>query len=517
MAPPQREQRATSPSLGVLLQGALRRHTSRIALETPQGRLTYADLEERSTRIAGGLAELGAQRGDRVALLLRNSIEYAVADLAIVRSGLVKVPLNELLSKSDVEHAMRHSGASIVIVDGSLHPLLAGLTGVQTVVVSDDASDVEGATSFEDLGRSAPRETRPARPGEPALIMYTGGTTGRPKGIVHDAGALGTNLLAHVLSGQIRDGEKMLLCTPLPHSAGFFLQAGLLQGATVHLATRFDPAGFLRHVEERAISWTFMVPTMIYRLLDALRDQERDTRSLETIVYGAAPIARARIEEALQRFGPVFLQLFGQSECPNFATTLSKEDHLDPDLLVSCGQPCPGVEVRIGDDQGRTLPPGEIGEVLLRAPYTLREYHAAPELTAQAFCDDWLRTGDVGYQTDTGHLFLVDRKKDMIITGGMNVYSSEVELVLHEHPMVRAAAVVGVPDPDWGEAVHAFFVATEGLRAEELLQFCRGRLAKYKAPKGVTQIEELPTTPYGKIDKKALRAAWLHANTGDEA
>jgi fatty-acyl-CoA synthase/long-chain acyl-CoA synthetase len=346
--------------------------------------------------------------------------------------------------------------------------------------------------------------------------MYTGGTTGRPKGIVHDAGALGTNLLAHVLSGQIRDGEKMLLCTPLPHSAGFFLQAGLLQGATVHLATRFDPAEFLRQVEEHAISWTFMVPTMIYRLLDALGDLERDTRSLETIVYGAAPIARARIEEALRRFGPVFLQLFGQSECPNFATTLAKEDHHDPSLLASCGQPCPGVEVRIGDEAGNELATGEVGEVLLCAPYTLREYHLAPELTDQAFFDDWLRTGDVGYQNETGHLFLVDRKKDMIITGGMNVYSSEVELVLHEHPMVRTAAVVGVPDSDWGEAVHAFLVATEGLRADELLQFCRSRLAKYKVPKALTQIEELPTTAYGKIDKKALRAAWLRANTGDE-
>jgi fatty-acyl-CoA synthase/long-chain acyl-CoA synthetase len=346
--------------------------------------------------------------------------------------------------------------------------------------------------------------------------MYTGGTTGRPKGIVHDAGALGTNLLAHVLSGQIRDGEKMLLCTPLPHSAGFFLQAGLLQGATVHLARRFDPADLLRQVEEHAISWTFMVPTMIYRLLDALRDEERDTRSLETIVYGAAPIAKARIEEALRRFGPVFLQLFGQSECPNFATTLSKEDHLDPDLLASCGQPCAGVEVRVGDDEGRAVPTGEIGEVLLRAPYTLREYHAAPELTAQAFVSDWLRTGDVGYQTGTGHLFLVDRKKDMIITGGMNVYSSEVEQVLHEHPMVDAAAVVGVPDSDWGEAVHAFLVGAEGLRADELLQFCRSRLARYKVPKALTRIGELPTTPYGKIDKKVLRAAWLRANTGDE-
>ncbi len=186
--------------------------------------------------------------------------------------------------------------------------------------------------------------------------MYTGGTTGRPKGIVHDAGALGTNLLAHVLSGQIRDGEKMLLSTPLPHSAGFFLQAGLLQGATVHIVPRFDPAGFLRHVEEHAISWTFMVPTMIYRLLDALRDQERDTRSLETIVYGAAPIAKdANRRSARSGSVPIFLQLFGQSECPNFATTLSKEDHLDPEPPGLAASPVRGSKSASGMTRERAV------------------------------------------------------------------------------------------------------------------------------------------------------------------
>lgn len=509
-------ERSSSPTLGVLLGGALRRNSARVAVKTPAANLTYAELDEHSRRIAGGLAELGVGAGDRVALLLKNCIEYVLVDLAIARSGYVKVPLNELLSRSDVEYALAHSGASLVIVHSSLHHLIVGLENVRVVVVADDSESAARGIPFEQLRAADAVEAKPAGANDPAVIMYTGGTTGRPKGILHSAGALGTNLLAHVLSSEIRDCEKMLLSTPLPHSAGFFLQAGLLQGATIHIAARFDPRALLDAVEKDGISWTFMVPTMIYRLLDQLSSQPRDTSALETILYGAAPIAKTRIEEALDRLGPVFLQIFGQSECPNFATTLSKEDHLDPELLASCGQPCPAVEIRIGDDEGRELDTGEVGEVMLRSPYTLREYYGAPELTKQAFHIDWLRTGDVGFCAPTGHLFLVDRKKDMIITGGMNVYSSEVEQVLHEHPAIETVAIVGIPDADWGEAVHAFVVPKGDAEQSELLDFCRDKLAKYKVPKGVTRLEELPTTPYGKIDKKVLRALWLRDDKGDK-
>lgn len=500
--------RSTSPVLGVLLQGALRRHAERVALETPESRFTYAELEARSSRFAGGLLELGVCRGDRVALLLRNGVEYVVADFAIARAAMVKVPLNDLLSKSDVEYALEHSGASVVVVHHSLLDLVGELQDIRTIVVADGAGPLPEGPSFDALCLAEPAGSSPAESDEPALIMYTGGTTGRPKGIVHTAGALGTNLLSHVLCGEIRSGERMLLCTPLPHSAGFFLQAGLLQGATIIVAQRFDTEELLRAVEEKAVSWTFMVPTMIYRLLDTLGESSRDTSSLATVVYGAAPISKARIQEALARLGPVFLQLFGQSECPNFATALSKEDHRDTALLASCGQPVPGVEVRVADEQGQPLATGEVGEVLLRSPYTLLKYHRAPELTEQAYVGDWLRTGDVGRLAKTGHLFLVDRKKDMIITGGMNVYCSEVEQVLQQHPSVAAAAVVGVPDDDWGEAIHAFVVTKEKVEEYELLGFCRNELAKYKIPKGLTSVDALPTTPYGKVDKKALRRGW---------
>ena len=515
MARPAAHKRSQAPAIGRLLISALRIHSDRAALVFGDEVVSYADLDRRSRCIAGGLHSLGARRGDRVALLLPNGIEYVVADLAIARTGLVKVPLNDLLSASDVAYGLEDSGASILVVHEDLFDRIpVGEPGRKLVLVGANSP---GATSFEELLTSTPVEDSPALADDPAIIMYTGGTTGRPKGIVHSAGALGTNLLTHVLCSKIRDAEVMLLCTPLPHSAGFFLQTGLLQGARVVITRRFDPVGLLDAIENQAVSWTFMVPTMIYRLLDQLRAEPRATASIETIVYGAAPISRARIEEALAHFGPVFLQIFGQSECPNFATSLSKHDHEDPGLLASCGQPCPGVEVRIASDDGDEVPIGEIGEVLLRSPYTLREYHESPELTQAAYHEDWLRTGDVGFRNATGHVFLVDRKKDMIITGGMNVYSAEVERVLDEHPRVDLAAVVGRPDADWGEAVHVFFVSREGATPSDLDAHCRKHLASYKIPKGYTRVAALPTTNYGKIDKKALRANPPESERGDSA
>ena len=500
---------STSPALGKLLIGALRRHGDRVALKSATENLTYAALNDHSDRMACGLSDLGVGVGDRVALLLKNSFEYVISDIAILKCGAVKVPLNDLLSAPEIAYAVEHAGARIVVVHDTLVPLTHGLDDVKKVVVSETDGARPGDLSFDDLLKAEPKQPlTPAASDQPTVIMYTGGTTGKPKGILHTSGGLGTNLLAHVMCGQIGADEKLLLTTPLPHSAGFFLQAALLQGATVRLEPTFDPEALLKTIEEEGITWSFMVPTMIYRLLDHLRVGKADASSLRTIVYGAAPIATGRINEALERFGPIFLQLFGQSECPNFATTLSKSDHLNPDLLSSCGQPCPTVEVKIGDERGAELPVGEVGEVMLRSPYTMQEYHNAPDLTAAAYMDGWLRTGDVGYQGEHGHVFLVDRMKDMIITGGMNVYTSEVEAALTTHPNIRAAAVIGVPDDDWGEAVYAFIVSDAALNQDALKSHCRTKIGKYKTPKHFSQVEELPTTPYGKIDKKALRIRW---------
>jgi len=503
-----------------LLERSCRRHAGRVALRDERGELRYDELRRRALGLAAALAAGGVTAGARVALLLRNAAEVAVADLALLALGAVKVPLNELLSAADVAHALAHSQAAAVIAHTSLAPVLEAArtqAGVapRLVGVADGAPLPPRWEGFEALAASDARELTAVDPEAAALILYTGGTTGRPKGVLHSRAALGLNLLSHVVAGEVRPGERMLLSTPLPHSAGFHMQACLAQGGTVTLLPRFEPERVLAAIEQQRIGWTFLVPTMLYRLLESPALASADTSSLATVVYGAAPIDPERLRQALDRFGPVFLQLYGQVECPNFLTTLSKDDHLRPELRTSCGQPVGMAEVRIARDDGTACAPGEVGEITARAPYTLREYHRAPELTAAAYRDGWLRTGDLGYQSESGHVFLVDRAKDMIISGGMNVYSREVEEALLAHPGVVAAAVFGVPHADWGEAVHAVVVAraAENPDAAAILRHCRERLAAYKVPKTIRFAAELPLTAYGKIDKKRLRAPYWEGAT----
>ena len=346
-------------------------------------------------------------------------------------------------------------------------------------------------------------------PDEMAFIMYTGGTTGRPKGVMHTHGAMMVNGLTHIVHGEIYETEKLLLTSPLPHAAGFFLQTALLQGATVYIQNKFDPQIVLETISKEQISWIFMVPTMIYRLLDSYDSGKHNIGSLRTLVYGAAPIARARLREVLDRFGPVLLQLFGQTEVPDFATKLSKADHLDEKYHGSCGQPIITSDVRIADESGKTLRFGEVGEIMVRSPYTLECYYNDPEKTAEVYDGEWMKTGDIGYQAETGHLFIVDRSKDMIISGGMNVYSSEVENVLQEHPDVKQVMVIGIPHEDWGEAVCAAVVPVAGeLDVAALVTFCKQRLAAYKVPKTIEVVADIPLTAYGKPDKKSLRAKY---------
>lgn len=513
----------TSQSIQFLMRSALRRYCDRTALVDRGRSFSYRDLDRLSSTLAAGLAARGLRRGDRLAILLRNCAEYALVDLAILKLGAVKVPLNEMLSRSDVSYMLAHSGARMLVVHGSLVDKLdtAALeeSGLGCQIEVDDLGDGPGAgrelwqALFADGDRHC--DWREVLPEDAALIMYTGGTTGRSKGVLHRHRGLAINALAHIINGEIAETEKLLLTTPLPHSSGFFLQAALLQGACVHLLDKFDPEQVLATIARERITWTFMVPTMIYRVLDAYDPARHDLASLCTLVYGAAPITRTRLQEVIEKLGPVLLQLFGQTEVPNFATKLSKTDHLEERYLGSCGQPVITAEVRIGDAVGRPLPCGEVGEILVRAPYTLEGYYEDPQKSAEVYAGEWIRTGDVGYQLDTGHVFIIDRAKDMIISGGMNVYSTEVENKIQEYPGVRQVMVIGIPHEDWGEAVCAAVVPADPARfdAQKLIAFCKERLAAYKVPKVVELVDEIPLTAYGKPDKKALRAKYWGGQT----
>ncbi|MBY9074629.1 AMP-binding protein [Nocardioides sp. WL0053] len=508
-------------TLQTLMAGALAKHAARPAVVVDGTAWTYGDLDRAANRLAHALLALGVAPGTPVALMMSNCAEYVVADLAVVKLGAAKVPLNDMLSPGEATYILRDSGAVVAVasssqLDVAMSCLRAG-EALRTVVALDaDEAPPPDALPWSTAlaGRSEDPPAVEVSATDVGLMLYTGGTTGRPKGVVHLQQQLALNLLAHRIETEIRSEERLLLSSPLPHSAGFLLQTALLAGAVSHVERGFDATAVLRAVTEEGVSFLFMVPTMIYRLLDRAAEGAWDLSSLRTILYGAAPMSPERLAEGLDRFGPVFMQLYGQSEAPNFITRLTREAHVTDEQhrhrLRSCGQPTAMAEVRIVDEDGRDCPAGAEGEVVARTAYTMSGYHGLPEATARTLQDGWLRTGDIGYLDEERYLYLLDRKNDMIITGGMNVYCSEVEAALREVEGVAQAAVVGVPHPDWGEAVVAFVVASEGVTLDEteVTRQCRGSLSAYKRPKAVHQVDQLPLTVYGKVDKKALREAW---------
>ena len=492
------------PTSASLLIAALRRYGDRIAVTAGDKTYSYADLDDQSARLAGYLKQQGFGPGSRIALHLKNGIEYVVSELAILKLAAIRIPLNELMGQDELGYCLAHAGAQVLIAHASL-PLPTMADGTEPKVlrisVADGAAPRPGDTPWPDTQTSSPLgDIVLPQPDETAILAYTGGTTGYPKAVRHTYGRMAHNLFAHIVCGDIRSDEVMLLTTPLPHSAGFHMAACLLQGGHVILERRFDPTAFLRTCVAHGVTWTFAVPTMLYRLLDAMDRDSQTVPALRTIVYGAAPMSRPRLEQALARLGPVFIQIYGQTECPNFITSLDKTNHLDPRLLASCGRAVPFAELRISQPDANT----SVGEIEVRSPYLLVEYFRNEVATAEALQDGWLRTGDLGYLED-GFLFLVDRAKDMIITGGMNVYSSEVEAALRKHASVAEVAVVGLPDDDWGEVVTAVVVPVGPASEDTLRLFAKASLSAYKVPKTIVFMTELPLTNYGKIDKKRLR------------
>ncbi|MEF8790348.1 MAG: AMP-binding protein [Haloarculaceae archaeon] len=515
----------THRTLKSVFEKSLEKHADRTAVRFADESLTYAELDRRANAVARGLAERGVGPNDRVALVLTNTVEYLLADLGVIKAGATKIPLNDSLTADEFEYMLSDSRAGTVVCGTAFVETVAGmrdsLPHLETVVGVDDGGGLpDGVEPFAALDGEAPTspDVLPA-PADLAGHFYTGGTTGRPKGVLHTQAGMTMNAYAHVVELGITGDETLLLTTPLPHSAGVFLWAGLLTGATVLVRDGFDPETVLDLIEDRSVTWTFMVPTMIYRVLDAPELAETDTSSVETLAYGAAPMTPARLREGLEAFGPVFLQFYGQTEVPNLVTTFGKREHETAvergrtERLSSAGQPCLMADVRVVDvETGERLPPGEEGELLATAPYVMAEYFERPEATAETMTDDgWVHTGDIGRVDADGYVYLLDRASDMIITGGMNVYSTEVEEALSEHPAVRQVAVIGVPDEDWGEAVKAIVVpdgeGSDSLAAD-VLAFADEHLADYKEPKSVDFVEEIPKTPYGKMDKKALRGRY---------
>jgi fatty-acyl-CoA synthase len=387
--------------------------------------------------------------------------------------------------------AARASSLQIVFTLGS-----AGY-GTDLLVASDAA------------GTATPRNL--AGPDDLATLSYTGGTTGKSKGALRyhrEYSGMSNAILADF---EIPETPSFLAVAPISHVAGTKVLPTLLRGGTVHMLKGFDPEAVLQTIERERINFALFVPTMIYVLLDHPALDKTDLSSLELMLYGASAMSPSRLVEGIDRIGPVFSQLYGQTECYP-VSVLRKADHdpRTPELFLSCGFPTAACQVRILDDDDQEVATDEPGEICVRAPHAMAGYWKRPDLSAETLKNGWLHTGDIARQDERGYLFILDRKKDMIVSGGFNIYPREVEDVLSQHADVAMCAVVGVPDDKWGEAVMAVVVVREGARpnADELINLVKMKKGSAHAPKRVQFVKELPTTGVGKVDKKVLRASF---------
>jgi acyl-CoA synthetase (AMP-forming)/AMP-acid ligase II len=388
----------------------------------------------------------------------------------------------------------------------------------QWICVSEGLSkgSVPGVLDYEELIKGHSPEAPKGEITEEDLhtLFYTSGTTGKPKGAMLTQKSWANVAINLVLDyGPMTEDDVILNTQPLSHGAGFFVLPYFIRGGTNVLIPEFKPSIVFETIEREKVTVLKLVPSMLYQLMEAPEKTRYDLTSLHSIIYGGSPIAVPRLIEAVKFFGKKLVQLYGQGEAPMCISTLSRRDHVieGPEEVVkrlsSAGKPCINVEVKVVNEDSKDLPTGEVGEVILRGYHMMRGYWNLPEATSEVIRDGWLFTGDMGYFDSKGFLFLVDRKRDVIISGAFNIYPKEIEDVIVTHPKVKEVTVIGVPDEKWGEAVKAIVVPKEGIRIEEqeIIDYCRDHMASFKKPKSVDFIKEMPRNPYGKVQKTALR------------
>jgi len=512
-------------NLGEILADAARHHPDRTAIVWHDGheRRTYREVEDRAAALATGLVEeLKVQPGDRIAVMMSNSPELLETLFAVWKAGATISPLNARLTREEIQFQVTDCEAKVFIVGTEFTETALGLRdelGVESYVLqSEPAAAQDGLVGLGAL-RDRHAGKQPPDPGtddtDVAWLAYTSGTTGRPKGAMLSHGCLtfvAVNWLADLQ--RLEPEDVGLVAAPMTHGAGIMALCFVMKAATQVLAHGFDPANILATIAQEKVTHTWMVPTQIRIILDSPALETADLSSLKSIVYGGAPMYVEDLKEAIRRIGPIFVQLFAQTESPMTGTYMRAQDHIlegpGSERLASCGHARSGMEVAILDEEDRRLPPGETGEICIKGPALMNGYWNRPEATAETLRNGWLRTGDIGLMDELGYFFILDRSKDMVISGGLNVYPREIEEVLLRHPAISQAAVIGIPDPKWGEAVKAVVVCDPGagLTEADVIAFSAEHLAGYKKPKSVDFVDDLPKTTYGKIDKKTIRAPY---------
>ncbi len=501
------------------LHRAVQQHPERIALRCGQRQRSFRAYADRVARLAGALQQLGMREGDRVAMLALNADRYLEYQMAVPWGGGVMNPCNIRWSAAEILYALDDSGSTILLVDDNFLPMVAQLRrearALREVVHCGDGDTPAGMHSYEALiAATAPVPDAGRRGDDLAGIFYTGGTTGFPKGVMLSHTNMVSSSLALHAEGMARPGGTYLHAAPMFHLADMAMSMmHCIEGNSHSFIPAFHPEAVLDTIARDRVSCVLLVPTMIQMLVDhpAMR-QPRDLGALKTIIYGASPISEAVLDRAMAALpGVDFVQAYGMTELSPLATVNPAWTHTAEGRRTgkhrAAGRAGYCVELRIVDADGREVPRGTVGEVVVRGPNVMQGYWNQPALTAAAVRDGWMHTGDGAWMDEDGFIYIADRMKDMIITGGENVYSGEVENAVAQHPAVAACAVIGIPDDQWGEAVHAVVVCKPGqaVSAADLIAHCKSLIAGYKCPRSLAFAEALPLSGAGKVLKTKLR------------
>jgi fatty-acyl-CoA synthase len=510
---------------GHLTVGALKRNKDKPVLFLGDTTLTGGQLADRISQYIQAFEALGAGSDAAVGLLSLNRPEVLMIIGAGQTQGYRRTALHPLGSLDDHAYVLSDAEVTSLIIDPNpmfverARGLLEKVPSLKQILTIGPVPEELAGVAVDLNAEAAKYSPRPLLaadlpPDHIGGLTYTGGTTGKPKGVIGTTQSITTMTTIQLAEWEWPEHPKFLMCTPLSHAGAAFFTPTIVKGGELVVLTKFDPAEVLRVIEEQKITATMLVPSMIYALMDHPDSHTRDLSSLETVYYGASAMNPVRLKEAISRFGPIFAQYYGQSEAPMVITYLAKGDH-DEKRLTSCGRPTLFCRVALLGEGGNPVPQGEVGEICVSGPLLSGGYWKLPEATAETFRDGWMHTGDLAREDSDGFYYIVDRTKDMIVTGGFNVFPREVEDVVAEHPSVAQVCVIGTPDEKWGEAVTAVVVlrpdadrSDEAVArmTSEIQSAVKERKGSVQAPKQVIVVDSVPVTALGKPDKKSVRA-----------
>jgi long-chain acyl-CoA synthetase len=505
-------------NLAYLIDRAAKWYPDSTAVVDSNGRYSYQEVYNCANQFAHALTRLGHEKGDRVAIICRNCVEYIETDFALYKTGLIRVALNPRLSAAEMTIMINDAEASSLIVSSDYAEIVdrmrPELKTVKHFIIADKSH--QGMLGYHKLIENEPTSSSEVELSEDdlALLFYTGGTTGIPKGAMHShKGVITVTMNLQADAFHVTSNDAILSSGTMAHANGFRTTLAWIKGAKHVLTNGFDPRQILELVQREKVTMLTTVPTTLARLCEYPDLTKYDLSSLRLITYGASPMPVDQLKTALKIFGQRMIQIYGQAEAPITITVLRPEEHMlegtDEEVkrLASVGRPYSTGKVGVVDESGNQVKPGEVGEIIVQSPHCMSGYWKRPEATLETLRNGWIYTGDLATVDEKEYIYIVDRAKDIIISGGYNVYAREVEEVLYTHPAVREAAVIGVPDKNWGEAVKAIVALRPGVQVteRELIDYCRQNMTSYKKPQSVEFMPELPKSSTDKILKRELK------------